>query len=747
MTDTWFLQDIEHQLKSRKRVVISDPRGQCGFLLSLLENKGYTILKTDSELTERWQTVKEELFLRHEAETRYKNDEVVFYVTREQSKLSFLMDYCFTHGFLDLSNPTEWLKKKIFANTGLQVQQESSLLWVIAKEGIGKDINWWKRIIQGLQDPIGLDEKLIPFLNDPEAFSSTLDKDIRQLFEIKVFGEILGQPYMAKPPKTIADEVVKRLFDGLVYNDIPAILLNLYYRWADSEIYGASLEEYIAKYKMDDMANPWSAHPDHCFQALDQKGLTQLSSNLRDKVYIAEKLTKIKIRANALKVKRFVPSWWNEVIILLECDTKPLTGCNSLYKVIDFYTGHFARVDRAIRNLYAAFLQEKDTIRPLQEYYENLNHELLQQWFNNIDEYKTNQQGYLVNLLKGAKPPVAVIVGDGLRFEIADYVASSLEKQFKVDKQVMLADLPSETEHNMSALYVGNNEVLPIQSDREKRLTEATGKDIVYLNLEALHYGVKAEYLVLTYKDIDSTGEKLQHGAIKLFEEFERVLKEKITLLLNMGFTEVHLVTDHGFVLTGLLDEADKIEPTIKGKNKISERYIRSVEKQDSDDLIGVEEPNGEYNYVYMSRNHRPFKSKGVYGFSHGGFTPQEVIIPKFIFRKEKPATSGLEVKITNKAELAEVTGENFGIKLQGISKASDLFALNRKVQVLLYAGGKNYTSSSILNIDSGKTESLEFSFQGNSEVQAAVVDASTQEQLDTIIIKKSNARDMGGLI
>lgn len=747
MTDNWFLQDIEHQLKSRKRVVILDPIGECGFLLPLLEAKGSIILKTDSHLNERWQTVKEELFLRHEAESKFKNKEVVFYVTRDQEKLSFLMDYCFTHGCLDLSNPIEWLKKKIFANTGLQVQLEHSLLWVLAKEGIGKDINWWKRQIQGLQDPIGLDEKLMPFLNDPEPFANSLDKDIRQLFEIKIFGDILGQPYMKKPAQTIADAVVKRLFDGLVYIDIPSSLLTLYYHWADSEIYRVSLEAYISKYKLDASANPWSAHPDHCFVALDKLALAQLSSNFRDKTYITEKIGKIKQRAKSQQVKRFVPTWWNDVITLIECDTKPLANCNNLNKVIEFYIKNFAKVDRAIRNLYAAFLNEEAIIRPLQEYYENLNHELLQQWFNYTDEYKTDQHGYLVNVMKTAKTPVAIIVGDGLRFEIADYVATSLEKQFKVDKQIMLADLPSETEHNMSALYVENNEVIRLQSDREKKLSEISGKNIVYLSLEALHYGVKADYLVLKYGDIDNAGEKLQQGAIKLFEEFERVLKEKLTLLLNMGFNEVHLVTDHGFVLTGLLDESDKIASSIKGKKKVHERYIQTVEKQKNDDLIGIEEHCGEYNYLYVSKKHRPFKSTGAYGYSHGGFTPQEVILPKFVFRKEKQATSGLEVKIVNKSELEDVSGELFGIKLQGASKATDLFAANRKIQVLLFAGGKTYTSSSIISIDAGETAMLEFSFQGNSEVQAVVIDVSTQEQLDAVVIKKSTARDTGGLI
>jgi len=746
MIDKWFLEDIEHFIKNGKRVVILDPKAQCGFLLPLLESKEYTLLKTNGSLTEQWQTVKEELLLRYKAETEHKDENVVFYVTREQDKLSFLFDYCFTHGCFDLSKPAEWLKKKLFTNTALQVQMDSPMLLTAAKLGIGKDIAWWKKILQNLEEPVNLEDELLPFLHEPENYLNPKDTDIRRLFEGKLF-ELLDQPYITKPPKTLADEVAKRLFDGLVDNNVPASLLPLYYRWADSETYRPSLVNYITTYKIDTTANPWSAHPDHCFKTLDQKAFQELTENLRDKSYVGEKLSKIKIRVTSNKVKSFVPSWWQDIITLMEFDSKPLTICNSFNKVVEFYTGHFAKVDRAIRNLYAEFLQENAIIRPFQEHYENLNHELLQKWFEYSTEYKSDQQGYLVRLLKKAKPGIVVIVGDGVRYEIADHIATSLEKQFKVDKQVMLADIPSETEHNMSALYVGNNEVLPIYKDREKRLTEATGKEIIYMDLEALSYGEKADYLVLTYKDIDSTGEKLQHGAVKLFEEFEQVLKDKISQLLNMGYKEVHLVTDHGFVLTGLLDEADKIEPVTTGQKEVHERFIRTTEKQSNKEWIAFEESYGEYKYVYVSKSHRPFKSKGVYGFSHGGFTPQEIIIPKFVFRKVKSTTSSLEVAIINKIELAEVTGELFGIKLQAASSVPDLFSPNRKIQILLYAGNTNYSSSSIINMEPGKTESLEFSFKNNSVVKAVLLDAETQEQLDVVIIIKSNVRDFDGLL
>ena len=746
MTDKWFIQDIEKQLQQRNRTVFLDPSGQCEFLLPLLDKMGVAVLRTDNALNEEWQMVKEELFLRYDAESRHKNNKVVFYVTRETAKLSFLFDYCFTHGCLDLTKPGEWLKNKLFANTGLQVQQDSKRLLLYAKLGRNKDINWWRKIIPEIDKPLNIGDELLPFLKEPDTYLQTLDPEIKEYTESIIF-ELLGQPYMAKPAKTLASEVANLIFDKLLNNDISGNLLEVYYKWIDSNSYRDSLKEYVSKYTIDKSLNIWGVHPDHCFDAIDIKALKEICDNIRNSTFVKDKLSILKKRAYSSKAASQVPDWWHDVITLLEFDNKPLAACNSFDKVVSFYTSGFNKADRAVRNLYLNFLQEESIIRPLQEYYENLNHELLQHWFEYSSSYRSNQQGYLVELLNSAKPGIAIIVGDGVRYEIADYIATNLEKQHKVERATMIADMPSETEHNMSALYAGSNEVIPIHKDREKKLSELTGKLITYLNLEALHYGIKADFLVLTYKDIDNTGEKLQHGAIKLFGEFEHVLYEKINLLLNMGYKEVHLVTDHGFVLTGLLDESDKIDPVVTGNKDVSERFIRTVDKQNNTEWIAFDRKYGEYNFVYTAKSPRPFKSKGVYGYSHGGFTPQEIIIPNFVFRKTQDAFKGLAVSIMNKKELIDITGEIFGIKIQAASAKGDLFSTSRKIQALLYANNINYSSSHVFTMDPGTTQSFDFSFNNNSEVQVVLVDAATQEQLDSVIVKKSNARDFGGLL
>jgi hypothetical protein len=746
MTDNWIIQDIEKLIALRNRVVIVDPSGECAYLLPHIEKKQYNILKTDASKTEEWQRVKEELMLRYEAESTHKNDKVVFYVTRPKDELSFLFDYCFTHGCIDLTNPVEWLRKKLFANTGHQITLDNPMLLTAAKLGIGKDLVWWKKILQNLEELVSVEDEFIPFLCSPEVFFMDTEADVKRLFEEKLF-DLIGQKYRKVPEKTLAIEVVNYLFSRLLNNNVSTELLSIYHKWLDSNAYSTSLKDYIASYKIDSQLNIWNVHPDHCFVAIDKLQLQQITANFRDKSFVKEKLQKLHSRIKNRKAANFVPLWWDDLITLFEFDNMPLAYCNSLEKVSSFYTTQFHKVDRAIRNIYAFFLQEEDIVRPLQEHYESLNNELLQHWFDCKNDYQTNQQGYLPKLIAQAKPGTAIIVGDGVRYEIAAYVASQLQNKCKTSLDIMFADIPSETEHNMSALYVGNNQVLSIHKDREKRLSETTGKEITYMNLEALHYGIKADYMVLTYKDIDSAGEKLQMGAIKLFKEFENILIEKIQLLLNMGYHQVHLVTDHGFVLTGKLDESDKIDPDAKGKKEVHERFIRTADKQNDKDWLVFDKPYGEFKYIYAAKSQRPFKSKGVYGFSHGGFTPQEIIIPNFVFSKENVTSNGLEINILNKKELNEVTGNLFGLKIQATSKADDLFSASRKIQILLYANNITYSSSNIITIESGTTQSFDFSFGGHSEIVAVVVDASTQEQIDSVKIKKSNARDLGGLL
>jgi hypothetical protein len=255
-------------------------------------------------------------------------------------------------------------------------------------------------------------------------------------------------------------------------------------------------------------------------------------------------------------------------------------------------------------------------------------------------------------------------------------------------------------------------------------------------------------YLICTYKDIDDMGEKLQHKALKYFPETIDYFAKKITTLLNSGYLKVYLITDHGFVLTGLLSEADKISVTLEGVFEKAERYIRTVDQQASlmGNCIEVVKKYKHLNYLYFSKTMNPFKTPGEYGFSHGGVAPQELITPFFCWERADDSAPALTVTILNKEDLKSVTGELFQLKIQADKKAGDLFSLNRKVYLVFFSNKAQINKSDIFTIQREELITKEFTFDGNSEIEVHLLDAQTKVQIDKIIIKQNRDRDLGGL-
>ena len=742
MIDQWIKQELEQKLSNRQLVVVLDPDRQLDQLLLLWKQEGWQVIQLDASLIEEWQRIKEELFLRVELEKKEKLLTII-YSERPKKLLSFLYDYTETHGLIDFSDPEEWLRKKLFTETGLQVQLSKDELLTAAKASLGRDIKWWKSVIQGLTDVVALEVEILPFLSQPTKWMQSQPEEVQTYLRQKLF-QYTNQPISEKSSEVLAEEVVKQLLTNIL-EDRFADDIQWYNNWLDSNQYLDTLKGYINKFTIPAGINLWEVNTNHCFTVIDKLQLKDVVANLHNSAFKTKFLPIIKKRAEN-KRNPLVPSWWEDIMTVLSFDPNKIAGLKSFDQVVDYYISDFYRLDRSIRNLYQDFLNEEMIIKPIQEYYQNINQELIDKWFIYKEDYKTNQQGHLVELIKNSSQKLAIIVGDGVRWEIADKVATSVDNSFDVQKEVMLADLPSETEHNMSALYVGQNKVYKIHSDREKELSRLTGKDITFKKLVDVNATVQDPILVLTYKDIDSAGEKLQLDAIKLFAEFEKVLKTKIEELLRSGYEEVHLVTDHGFVLTGLLLEADKLDIPIDGTCSKSERYIRSEQKQNTDILWSVPQSYDNYSYLNVAQTDRPFRTPGVYGFAHGGFTPQEIIIPNFRFRKKGNSQPALRVFISNKDQLKEVTGEYFKIKLGAKATGNSLFDGQRLVDIVLYKGNTVLERVAQNTVQKDQSWDKEFSLFGHQELTVIIEDSSTKEKLDQVNVHKSSARDLGGL-
>ena len=745
MIDNWFKKDLEKIYKKHQLAVFIDESKEAGFLLDVVKGD-YKIYTANTEL--------EELKIKYEIEkSRKTGDKFFIYTTTAKADLKFIREYCETNGIVEIKYLQNYVRDKVHKNLNLNLNMEKEELISAAKVSIEKDQTYWIDLThKGSSEIFDLEKELLPFLHNPERHLMGYDKTVQEIF-FKSVNHLIGQTYVKKPASTLGTEVVKHLFNGLVKNNPNKTLLEVYKTWLDSNSYRSSLDAYLKKYKLPADFNPFKVHPSHPFIQIDELWLKDLGKNIYDKKYVADFLPLLNQRISGKAANNLDLEFWKHIKTLLEFDEKNINQIASFEEAVSFYTKYFYKVDAAIRKLYARFITNEKLIEPLQNYYKNFSDIFLDKWFKYVDAYEPNQTGKIQDILDNVPQKTAIVVGDGVSFEFAQDIIARVPREYELSKDIeyMFAGLPSVTEHNMSQLYVDTGEVLPTKQDRETYLqNKNSDKDIGFIDLEKVtEHTDKAHYLICSHKDPDKLGETYQHSALKYFDKVANLYAEKIEQLLKNGYQSVYLVTDHGFVLTGVLENSDKIEVEFKGAAKKNERYITTKTKQEFDkDLLREEEVSyGEFNYIYFAKRLGPFKSPGVYGFSHGGMAPQETIIPFLKWSKAKNTEAALMVTILNKEDLKEVTGDLYSVKLKAESSADNLFTTNRKLILMFFSNNEKVNESDVFTIEKDQQLKREFQFGSHKEIELKVLDAVTREQLDKITIKKSSARNLGGLL
>ncbi|MGO4921400.1 hypothetical protein [Maribacter spongiicola] len=744
MIDNWFKKDIEKILASHPIAVFIDESKEASFLMDDIKND-VQVYTTSNEI--------EELKVKYEIEKNFTDgNKILIYTNTPKAELKFIREYCETNGNIEIKYLEHYIKKKVSQHLNLNINLPKEELISAAKISLGKDQTYWMDLShKGASEIFDLEKELLPFLDDPKAFVKKFDKSTQEIFYKKI-SELIGQTYIKKPAQTLASEVANELLDGLWNNTTNPVLLNVYKTWLDSLTYQKSFFKYLEKYKSGEKTNPFDIHPSHPFKNVDILWLKDIGQHINDSKYITTILPKVNKRNIDRSANRLEITFWKEVKVLLEFDAKNINQISTFQQAVDFYIKHFYKVDQAIRKLYSEFLTHKEIMEPIQEYYKDLASRYLDKWFRYIDEYKSDQTGKIQEILDKHTSHTAIVVGDGVSWEFAQDIIASFDKSdYELTKKYLFAGLPSETEHNMSQLYIATGEVLPTKKDREKYLLKTNAeKDIAFIDLENVNEATDtANYLICSYKDPDKLGETYQQKALKYFDAVANTFAQKIKQLLQNGYKQVYLITDHGFTLTGVLENSDKIDINFSGSVNKSERYIRSKTQQsfDEDLLIERQEKYQVFEYCYYAKRLGPFKTPGVYGFSHGGMSPQETVIPFFKWTNNNENADLLEVVITNKADLKEVIGNLYSVKLKGNSDSDSLFASERKVILLFFSNGKEISKSDIITIVKGEETKKEYQFDSSTNIEIKVLDASTKEQLDKAIVSQSSARDLGGLL
>jgi hypothetical protein len=740
MIDKWFKKDIEKVLKDKNIIVLIDESRKAQFLIDSLNThiKEYVANDEIEELKVKYHIEKE----------ANSNQRVIIYTHTPRDNLKFIREYCEIDGSIEIKSIQNYIKQKIFENLKENINFNDQELLSAAKNSIGKDEIYWRSLISGTGGIFDLEKELLPFVHSPNTFIKRYDSDTKVEFYKKV-NEYLKEQYVDKPAITLASEVVNHILDGLLINKLDNLSKSVYTQWLDSKEYGNSFDEYLKKYKIDESVDIWSLSPSHPFREMDIKWLQEIGENINNSTKMINYLAKVNQRSQNQEAKKLGITFWKDIKVLLEFDQQQISSISSIDECIDFYISKLYKVDQSIRALYTEFIDNESVLTHFQEYYKDLMSIFLDKWFTFFSEYRQNQTGKLKDIIESNDEKTAIIVGDGVTYEISQNISSLVSKKYTQENNYILVDTPSITENNMSQIYVSSGKIFKSLNDREKFLAnELSNKNIGFVYLDKVDEDTQFDYLVCQYKDIDELGDKMNNKALKYFPDSEKYFAQKIEFLLNNGYKKVYLITDHGFVLTGHIKEHDKIEVDFIGNIKKAERYIRTVQKQNNiNNLIEKEQVYNEYNYIYFSKSMNPFKTIGAYGFSHGGLAPQELITPYLCWSNDQVDINNLKVKIANKNELSQVTGNFYAIKLEAKSTSNDIFSNERKIVIIQFNQGKQISKSEIITLKNSDTIKKEFEFDGYNKIDLQVLDAATKELLDKTTIAKKNDRDLGGLL
>lgn len=723
MFNHWLISDIEEAARKSDRVVISDPKQ---FLTSMVKELNEYAVITLNDPTQ-------EMNSRLQAMTAHRDSKVIFLCFFPKAKIHQLIEFAGVGGFIDLDNPDQYIRSKLYQEGFGNVTLAEPKLLLAAKLSIGKDFTWWKGIVSETIKPLNLKEHLFMLIENPKQYEITHDEDVYAVLREELF-EIMRKPTTTVDAPTLLRELSHTIFAGLSDNSINSDLLNIYDWWSKDTELIPKLRSQINAWNIPANVSPTTTHIDHPFEDIDRKLLITIGERLRSNAALVDLSEAIRHRVRSRRASEFKAKWLPDLLTLLEFDSSGLFKYDNLEKLTEYYRTKFANLDAAIRHLYVAWLAEPNLLRPLQELYESHLKSLLGIWFNvGGDKYKPSQLGLVADALRTGNK-TAVLVCDGLRLEIAETIADRLPAAVSVKRLVRNAKLPSVTENGMSALF-GVDDVVNSTAVRFDNLRhEVPEVEIIsYLNLGN---GVSANKLVVLFGDIDQVGEHKGLSGLRDINNYETELAEVVERLHRLGYSDVFITADHGFVITGILDESSKV-PAPAGVD-VKERFLLSYEYIVQPNLIRREDsfPGGQYQYY--AKTDRPFRTRGLYGYAHGGFTPQECLIPFYCF-STSDSSSTVEVTISNRDALAAVTGQFFTVKLKGNEAA-----IGTRVKVSLCANGR-LASTVIVRIGDSGDAGAEFETIDGS-LSVIVQDTGAGVQLDNAPVKKSTNRDLDDL-
>ncbi|MBW1699236.1 MAG: PglZ domain-containing protein [Deltaproteobacteria bacterium] len=240
----------------------------------------------------------------------------------------------------------------------------------------------------------------------------------------------------------------------------------------------------------------------------------------------------------------------------------------------------------------------------------------------------------------------AIIITDALRYDLAMEVCDRLKRAgFKVHVEPWIADLPSKTEVGMTQLLpdcdrrieINKNKIFVthdgknfgIKNNRIEFLKEKFGNDLASIDMKGLNKAslkaIKSKILTIFSRDIDAEGEAKGIGLFKDIEKEMAEITQKVRLLARNRFQEIHIITDHGFLLSS---SDGMIKWGNPQSSNICERRFAVIPKNIGTDLPVIPSPWDDDHWLALPPARTVFSAGGQTEYLHGGASLQEVVVP-----------------------------------------------------------------------------------------------------------------------
>ena len=295
----------------------------------------------------------------------------------------------------------------------------------------------------------------------------------------------------------------------------------------------------------------------------------------------------------------------------------------------------------------------------------------------------------------------AVVFVDALRYELGQELAERLQPGPQATPDAALSPLPSVTALGMAALLPGWPDFRVDYADgkwvitapgfqgnvavKDQRLTwlehhlasiTVFGLD-QWLSTPLTDVAEDVTWIVITSTEIDAVGEGAGTVAWHTLDALLDRLEQAVRRLLALGCAEVHVVSDHGFLLRENIRESDKVAVDVEGVLKKAERYLVGRDLPPTD-LPTMPVSGSDDLTAWFPRGIGCFVTPGPYDFMHGGISLQELVTAHVTVLQsvtERPVGVSLEL-VTG----PEIRNAIFKVRL--VPQGVDLWTRARRVEI-----------------------------------------------------------------